>query len=522
MGTVSQLLWLILIVAYVFRDRILGVGLAKWLSKLTGFRWSLDWLSLTLGLQNIDLVLSGFVWANPPEFEKLASPYFLEVRRVTLRLETNSLYRALADDGELHVRCLEVEGVTVHVERDKNRGLNLWGCLGFDEAEAAQITQEVNDARARGDAAAAAAKPTAADGAPDAGDDDDDGDDGDDAGEDVPHKARLARKQARRLRKAEQKAARRARKSAEAEAAAAEPDGHWGVPFELDCARCTFRGVKLHAADFLRNARAAKGAKGAADPRLAIQVKFLELSGSQLAVEDATDRTRRGPFVDELVLQKIVPAIINAALASNKTVLLRTALSAAGGNAGAAAKDAYQATTTAAQQGLLDFNRQRDDALGEVAAGLGLRKKRDTSATATAEAAAAGVSELRVRLLGARELTRNGARPSAYCVLRVTKDGATGQEKAVKAQSRACASTKKPEWREDFVLEVASLRSRFHLSVHDKAQFLGKDARMGEVDVALAALVKGEELVAWYPLTDPKGKADGKFTGEVEVGLTLA
>ena len=37
------------------------------------------------------------------------------------------------------VRCLEVEGVTVHVERDKNRGLNLWGCLGFDEAEAAQV-----------------------------------------------------------------------------------------------------------------------------------------------------------------------------------------------------------------------------------------------------------------------------------------------------------------------------------------------------------------------------------------------
>ena len=34
------------------------------------------------------------------------------------------------------------------------------------------------------------------------------------------------------------------------------------------------------------------------------------------------------------------------------------------------------------------------------------------------------VDELRVRLLGARELTRNGARPSAYCVLRVTKDGA--------------------------------------------------------------------------------------------------
>ena len=50
MGAFSQLLWLILIVAYVFRDRILGVGLAKWLSKLTGFRWSLDWLSLTLGL----------------------------------------------------------------------------------------------------------------------------------------------------------------------------------------------------------------------------------------------------------------------------------------------------------------------------------------------------------------------------------------------------------------------------------------------------------------------------------------
>ena len=133
MGAVSQLLWLIVIVAYVFRDRILGFGLAAWLSSLTGFRWSLEWLSLTLGAQNVELVLAGFVWANPPEFERLASKYFLEVRRVTLRVETRSLYRALADDGEIHVRCLEVEGVTVHVEHDKNRGLNLWGCLGFDE-----------------------------------------------------------------------------------------------------------------------------------------------------------------------------------------------------------------------------------------------------------------------------------------------------------------------------------------------------------------------------------------------------
>ena len=107
-------------------------------------------------------------------------------------------------------------------------------------------------------------------------------------------------------------------------------------------------------------------------------------------------------------------------------------------------------------------------------------------------------------------------------MLRVTKDGATGQEKAVKAQSRACASTKRPEWREDFVLEVASLRSHFNLTVHDKAQFLGKDARMGEVDIALSELVKGEEHVAWHALADPKGKADGKFTGEVEIGLTLA
>ena len=43
-----------------------------------------------------------------------------------------------------------------------------------------------------------------------------------------------------------------------------------------------------------------------------------------------------------------------------------------------------------------------------------------------------------------------------------------------------------------------------------------------QVDIALSELVKGEEHVAWHALADPKGKADGKFTGEVEIGLTLA
>ena len=444
---------------------------------------------------------------------------------MTLRLETRSLYRALADDGEIHVRCLEVEGVTVHVEHDKHRGLNLWGCLGFDEAEAAQITQEVNDARARrtppppptAPAPPPTARPTRATTTTTATTLDDAGEDG------AAREARLAREQARRLRKAEQKAARRARKSAEAEAAAAEPDGHWGVPFELDTARCTFRGVKLHAADFLRNARAAKGAKGEFDARLAIQVKFLELSGSQLAVEDATDATPRGPFFERArAAEDRARDHQRGARVEQDGAAAHRARARRVGHAGAAAKDAYQATTTAAQQGLLDFNRQRDAALGEVADGP--RPQEEARHVGDRDRRGGGRGRERAARAAARRARAHarGARPSAYCVLRVTKDGATGQEKAVKAQSRACASTKKPEWREDFVLEVASLRSRFRPLGSRQGAVPRQGRAHGRGRHRALALVKGEELVAWHALADPKGKADGKFTGEVEVGLTLA
>lgn len=522
MGQVSQLFWLITIVAYIFRDRILAFGLMQWLSKITGFAWSLELISLRLGINNMELVLAGFQWANPDGFSK--TPYFIEVRRVTVRFEPMSVYRAITDDDAINVRCFEVEGVRVFMEKDKSNSLNMWKCLGFDEAQQQEVTQEVQAARASPAPKLAGTPkedaPESEDAASVAGDDQDEEEEHEGGlGAPQQHKGRLERKAAR---KARRRAKKQAAKTAAANAAAAEPDTHWGVPFELDCARCTFRGVKVHAADFLRNSKAAKDSDPN-DPRLAIQVKFLELKASQLLVKDAGDRSMRTPFLNELVMQRVVPALINAIVASNKTVILHTAINAGLENAAANARATYQQTAKSAQQGLLNLDHEVAAVAGDVARGLGLEKRRDTRAVTTDETAAAGVRELRVRLLRGRELTRNGARPTPYCVLRVTKDEATGQEKAIKAQSRACTTAKKAEWNESFVLDVASLRSNFNLTLMDKNQMpFGKDHRMGELSLPLSQLTKGEENVAWHELTDTKGKADGTCTGEIELGLMLA
>ena len=72
--------------------------------------------------------------------------------------------------------------------------------------------------------------------------------------------------------------------------------------------------------------------------------------------------------------------------------------------------------------------------------------------------------------------------------------------------------------------QAMEVRSNFDLTVMDKnaMPFGGKDSRMGQISVPLAQLRKGEPTVGWYKLADPQGKADGPFTGEIELSLQLA
>jgi hypothetical protein len=97
------------------------------------FNMNFDWISLRLGLDESEIVLKNFIWKNPAIFKK--SPYFVKVQRLGIRFQLESVFRAIKNNTSIDVSEVEIDGVSVYIERRTKEGLNLWACLGSGDED---------------------------------------------------------------------------------------------------------------------------------------------------------------------------------------------------------------------------------------------------------------------------------------------------------------------------------------------------------------------------------------------------
>jgi len=138
----SSLFWFLLCMTF---HRIVGWALTVWLQGLLStpkgaFKMSFESIVLRLGLvffDNNEILVNNFVWHNPPKFKE--TPYFARIAVLRLRFDLWSVWDAISSHSEKPIILEDfiIEGLTVHMEQGKREadGLNLWACLGSENAE---------------------------------------------------------------------------------------------------------------------------------------------------------------------------------------------------------------------------------------------------------------------------------------------------------------------------------------------------------------------------------------------------
>jgi hypothetical protein len=139
-------LLLMLLALTAFYHRLLGQAAGAFLRHILGwtphngkFFLEIKWISLRLGLDKNQIVVSGISWRNPSQFKK---PFFFTIRELTVSFDAASVLRAVRSGGASAIRVHEItlDKANVHLESDrpKPKGsgcLNVWACLGAETAE---------------------------------------------------------------------------------------------------------------------------------------------------------------------------------------------------------------------------------------------------------------------------------------------------------------------------------------------------------------------------------------------------
>jgi len=136
----ASIFWFVLSQTF---HRIVGFLLTEYLQMLLctpqgGFKMSFGSLVLRLGLiynDNNEILVNEYVWHNPPRFRE--TPYFGRIQQLRIRFDIWTLWKAVTQRSFIEVFDLEIQGLTIYMEKGKRTkdGLNLWACLGAENAE---------------------------------------------------------------------------------------------------------------------------------------------------------------------------------------------------------------------------------------------------------------------------------------------------------------------------------------------------------------------------------------------------
>ena len=143
-----------------FGHRLIGAVInffleAKLKTELGAFDMTVDWVTLRMGFDHNEVIVSNFIWHNPPQFEK--APFFLKLEQVSIvvdlrtTFELDTLVRLIASKLRLivttqeegyrmkcvKIKSIDIRGIKVFFERGRRRsdGLNLWRALGSVKEE---------------------------------------------------------------------------------------------------------------------------------------------------------------------------------------------------------------------------------------------------------------------------------------------------------------------------------------------------------------------------------------------------
>ncbi|KAJ1461717.1 hypothetical protein M885DRAFT_584673 [Pelagophyceae sp. CCMP2097] len=479
----------LVLAVYCGLDYILGFVATKVLEKVVfrdmppgSFGWRIKWVAVHWGVTELTVTVGPVVWANPHKFKE--TPFFLRIRRMSVRLKPASLYSYLrGGKAAVDVRNVEAEGITIHLERHAKQGLNVWAALGCTEVEFEAKLATSQQAHAT--------------------DDFDECDDVDVAEFDECDVATGPPNTG---------------PPSAAEAPAVQ-DG-----LLLDVRRVCIRDVNLYADAFLG---ASKTAAAVHAKQSAIQIRTVELQHRELKPRPAR-RLRLGraqppppPQRDGLTIEEVVNKavwrVVDEVVRQNPLLLVKSAGGAAFDHGVFAAKAAMSASSSAAQAFMLNATHSQQVRVHDRLRGL-------ESPTVDDQTGAIMPRELVVVVLGAKHLqTSKGDKPSAYVKVQIGKKG-------VKAKTAVRSATKSPQWDETIHLSpVESLNLDVRIQVYSRRIF-GEDEQLGEtIRLPLrTALVVGVERKEWFVIqTKPDcaveitKDADGTKAPAIQLSLLL-
>lgn len=122
-----------------FFHRFLGYVVGLLLNRLLGteagaFQFEIGWIALRLGLDQNEIIITNFVWKNPPRFK--VSPFLFKVDQLLLRFSMDTLYKAITKGSSITVHYLEINRVDFYMEKgNKGEGLNMWAAFGAESVE---------------------------------------------------------------------------------------------------------------------------------------------------------------------------------------------------------------------------------------------------------------------------------------------------------------------------------------------------------------------------------------------------
>lgn len=119
---------------WLFIHRIIGYGVTWYLQtylrapETNAFSITCRWASLRLGLDLNEIILYDLTWENTPGYSK--TPYFIHLEYAIIKFKLASIVYSIWHGDDWHILALELDELSVYMEKDLKGELNLWAAIG--------------------------------------------------------------------------------------------------------------------------------------------------------------------------------------------------------------------------------------------------------------------------------------------------------------------------------------------------------------------------------------------------------
>lgn len=117
--------------------KVLGIIVTTYIqntltTKQGAFDINIEWISLRLGFDRNEIVVHGFSFKNPPNFDQ--SHDFIRIEELRVIFDIHSILRVFyhCNSNVLRINLIEIDRLTIHAEKGKrsSHGINVFAALG--------------------------------------------------------------------------------------------------------------------------------------------------------------------------------------------------------------------------------------------------------------------------------------------------------------------------------------------------------------------------------------------------------